>query len=440
MLAEFRRRPGHADLRRAGAAGRVEPDRGARRPGDDPYRRLLGAARPRGRPLRRRGTRPARRRGGHLPGGRPADAVLTALAAETLATETADAGVGPAAVGRPAPGPARAPTRCSPPSPSLHVAGTAVRWAEVLADRRGRLVDLPLPVPAAALLVPAEAPADPATGTDRARPPVLGRRRTRRPRRPARHPPHSTTPPPTPLRALLPALADWRRQAAGTHRPRRLAIPRAEWQVTAEPAPGRLDRHLAPRAPRRPRRRPGRGRRPRRAHRRRGRPAAADRRPARRRPRRPSPRPALGDTPLAGRRLPARLGTIGRRRHPARPRRHPRPHPGPRRRRPRRPAVAGQPGRRRRRRVRPARRPRPGRHLGPRPGRRRRGPHRWGGLVDLPTRPDARAAGRLAAILTGTTGEDQLAVRGPGVFARRLVRAALGDRPPARRSRPPAPP
>ncbi|MGW1062827.1 type I polyketide synthase, partial [Micromonospora rubida] len=63
-------------------------------------------------------------------------------------------------------------------------------------------------------------------------------------------------------------------------------------------------------------------------------------------------------------------------------------------------------------------------------------PHRWGGLVDLPTHPDDRAAGRLAAILTGPGGEDQLAVRGPGVFARRLVRAAVGDRPPVRRYTP----
>lgn len=66
-------------------------------------------------------------------------------------------------------------------------------------------------------------------------------------------------------------------------------------------------------------------------------------------------------------------------------------------------------------------------------------PHRWGGLVDLPTHPDDRAAGRLAAILTGAGGEDQLAVRGPGVFARRLVRAAVGDRPRHAGSRPPAP-
>ncbi|WP_444543564.1 type I polyketide synthase [Micromonospora okii] len=63
-------------------------------------------------------------------------------------------------------------------------------------------------------------------------------------------------------------------------------------------------------------------------------------------------------------------------------------------------------------------------------------PHRWGGLVDLPPGLDARAAGRLTAVLAGTTGEDQLAVRAPGVFVRRLVRAPLGDRPPARRFAP----
>ncbi|XTZ15525.1 type I polyketide synthase [Micromonospora echinospora] len=63
-------------------------------------------------------------------------------------------------------------------------------------------------------------------------------------------------------------------------------------------------------------------------------------------------------------------------------------------------------------------------------------PHRWGGLVDLPSRLDSRAAGRLAAILAGTDGEDQLAVRASGVFVRRLVRAGLGDRPPVRRFTP----
>ncbi|WP_441296315.1 type I polyketide synthase [Amycolatopsis sp. CA-126428] len=53
-------------------------------------------------------------------------------------------------------------------------------------------------------------------------------------------------------------------------------------------------------------------------------------------------------------------------------------------------------------------------------------PERWGGLVDLPARPDRRSARRLAAALTGIDGEDQLAVRASGVFGRRLVRAPLG--------------
>ncbi|MEU8436559.1 type I polyketide synthase, partial [Streptomyces sp. NPDC029216] len=49
---------------------------------------------------------------------------------------------------------------------------------------------------------------------------------------------------------------------------------------------------------------------------------------------------------------------------------------------------------------------------------------RWGGLVDLPEALDARAARRFAAVLAGThADEDQLAVRGAGVFVRRLLRA-----------------
>ncbi|WP_190120650.1 type I polyketide synthase, partial [Streptomyces flavofungini] len=50
-------------------------------------------------------------------------------------------------------------------------------------------------------------------------------------------------------------------------------------------------------------------------------------------------------------------------------------------------------------------------------------PERWGGLVDLPATPDSRAAARFAGILAGVGDEDQLAVRGSGVFVRRLVRA-----------------
>jgi short-subunit dehydrogenase len=49
-------------------------------------------------------------------------------------------------------------------------------------------------------------------------------------------------------------------------------------------------------------------------------------------------------------------------------------------------------------------------------------PDRWGGLVDLPPVLDERAAMRLRAVLAGA-GEDQVAIRGAGVLARRLVRA-----------------
>ncbi|MER5556651.1 type I polyketide synthase [Streptomyces sp. NPDC002793] len=65
-------------------------------------------------------------------------------------------------------------------------------------------------------------------------------------------------------------------------------------------------------------------------------------------------------------------------------------------------------------------------------------PHVWGGLIDLPENLDARAGGRLVAVLAAngasggnTTGgsasfadaEDQVAIRADGVFARRLVAA-----------------
>ncbi|WP_373309227.1 type I polyketide synthase [Amycolatopsis bullii] len=51
-------------------------------------------------------------------------------------------------------------------------------------------------------------------------------------------------------------------------------------------------------------------------------------------------------------------------------------------------------------------------------------PGRWGGLVDLPAEPGERTVGRLCAVLSGTAGEDQVAVRESGVFGRRLTRAA----------------
>ncbi|WP_037891380.1 type I polyketide synthase, partial [Streptomyces sp. NRRL S-87] len=53
-------------------------------------------------------------------------------------------------------------------------------------------------------------------------------------------------------------------------------------------------------------------------------------------------------------------------------------------------------------------------------------PGRWGGLVDLPETWDERTMARLAGVLAGGTGEDQVAVRPSGVFGRRLVRAASG--------------
>ncbi|MFJ9785950.1 type I polyketide synthase [Amycolatopsis sp. NPDC101161] len=49
-------------------------------------------------------------------------------------------------------------------------------------------------------------------------------------------------------------------------------------------------------------------------------------------------------------------------------------------------------------------------------------PHRWGGLVDLPA--DESVPARLHAILGGATGEDEVALRGAAVLARRLTRRA----------------
>ncbi|WP_254642185.1 acyltransferase domain-containing protein, partial [Streptomyces sp. BV333] len=66
----------------------------------------------------------------------------------------------------------------------------------------------------------------------------------------------------------------------------------------------------------------------------------------------------------------------------------------------------------------------------------------WGGLLDLPARLDDRAASRLAGVLARATGpdrasqEDQLAVRSAALHARRLVRAPLAGRSPAREWKP----
>ncbi|MFF2747092.1 type I polyketide synthase [Kitasatospora sp. NPDC058048] len=58
-------------------------------------------------------------------------------------------------------------------------------------------------------------------------------------------------------------------------------------------------------------------------------------------------------------------------------------------------------------------------------------PERWGGLVDLPVTVDARAADLLTVLLGEDTGEDQVAIRGTGLLARRLVRAPLDTAVPA---------
>ncbi|MDN0195765.1 type I polyketide synthase [Streptomyces sp. S.PNR 29] len=50
----------------------------------------------------------------------------------------------------------------------------------------------------------------------------------------------------------------------------------------------------------------------------------------------------------------------------------------------------------------------------------------WGGLVDVPVEWDARVSSALVAVLAAGDGEDQVAVRSSGVYARRLVRAPLG--------------
>ncbi|WP_327028046.1 SDR family NAD(P)-dependent oxidoreductase [Micromonospora sp. NBC_01740] len=58
-------------------------------------------------------------------------------------------------------------------------------------------------------------------------------------------------------------------------------------------------------------------------------------------------------------------------------------------------------------------------------------PHRWGGLVDLPATVDDATTRRLAAVLAGHVGEDQVAVRPGGTWARRLTPAPpAADEPP----------
>ncbi|WBB80351.1 SDR family NAD(P)-dependent oxidoreductase [Micromonospora sp. WMMD882] len=61
-------------------------------------------------------------------------------------------------------------------------------------------------------------------------------------------------------------------------------------------------------------------------------------------------------------------------------------------------------------------------------------PQRWAGLVDLPAQLDGRALDRLVSVLAGLDGEDQVAVRASGIFARRLVRATPAPAPTGRRA------
>ncbi|MER7419612.1 type I polyketide synthase, partial [Micromonospora peucetia] len=63
-------------------------------------------------------------------------------------------------------------------------------------------------------------------------------------------------------------------------------------------------------------------------------------------------------------------------------------------------------------------------------------PDRWGGLLDLPDELDDAAGRRLVRVLAGSDGEDQVALRRVGAFARRLLRAPLGDAPVTRTWRP----
>ncbi|SMD22483.1 type I polyketide synthase [Kibdelosporangium aridum] len=63
-------------------------------------------------------------------------------------------------------------------------------------------------------------------------------------------------------------------------------------------------------------------------------------------------------------------------------------------------------------------------------------PDRWGGLADLPEVLDDRTVAALRSAVSGPSGEDQLAIRSAGVFARRLAESGLRADPPRRSWRP----
>ena len=54
-------------------------------------------------------------------------------------------------------------------------------------------------------------------------------------------------------------------------------------------------------------------------------------------------------------------------------------------------------------------------------------PRSWGGLIDLPPVLDERVGSLFAGLLASSDGEDQLAVRGAGVYARRIARSDAGQ-------------
>ncbi|MEU5015686.1 SDR family NAD(P)-dependent oxidoreductase [Streptomyces sp. NPDC021749] len=62
-------------------------------------------------------------------------------------------------------------------------------------------------------------------------------------------------------------------------------------------------------------------------------------------------------------------------------------------------------------------------------------PELWGGLVDLPERPDARVFERLAGVLAESGAEDQIALRAAGVFGRRVLPNPADSAPPVWRAR-----
>ncbi|MFI5555518.1 type I polyketide synthase [Streptomyces sp. NPDC051738] len=57
-------------------------------------------------------------------------------------------------------------------------------------------------------------------------------------------------------------------------------------------------------------------------------------------------------------------------------------------------------------------------------------PDRWGGLIDLPGEPDEAALRGLVAVLAASGEEDEVAVRGAGVFGRRLLAAPGAEQAP----------